>query len=196
MAGLMFTLLSSFGLLLAITGFYFSDTTSQCETSYNSIYDISVKDIDGNLLSLSAYKGKVLLVVNTASRCGLTDRYLEELNSLYISYHNRGLEVLAFPCNQFLWQEPKSNPEIKDFICEIGAEYHVFEKIDVNGEEASDLFRYLRCHSSLEGGNIGFNFGKFLIDKKGNIHGYYGPLTYIARMMPDIDKLVSEEDEI
>ena len=192
----MFTLLSSFGLLLGITAFYFSDTTCECEIPYNSIYEISVKDIDGNLVSLSAYKGKVLLIVNTASRCGLTGRYLDDLNSLYLSYRNRGFEVLAFPCNQFLWQEPKSNPEIKDFICKIGGEYRVFAKIDVNGEEASDLFKYLRCHSSLEGGSIGFNFGKFLIDKKGNIHGYYGPLAYIPTMMPDIEKLVSEQYEI
>jgi glutathione peroxidase len=196
MARLLFPLLSSLGILLGITVFYLSDTNPQCETPYNSIYEISVKDIDGNLVSLSEFKGKVLLVVNTASKCGLNGRYLGDLNSLYLSYRNRGLEILAFPCNQFLWQEPKSNPEIKDFICEMGGEYPVFEKIDVNGKEASDLFKYLRCHSSLEGGNIGFNFGKFLIDKKGNIHGYYGPLAYIPTMMHDIEKLVSEQYEI
>jgi len=192
MASLLFPLLGSLGLLLGIIVFYLSNTTIECDTPYNSIYEISVKDIDGNPVSLSAYKGKVLLIVNTASKCGLAGRYLDDLNSLYLSYRNRDFEILAFPCNQFLWQEPNSDTEIKDFMCKVVCDYPVFAKIDVNGNEASDLFKYLRCQSSLEGGNIGFNFGKFLIDKKGNIHGYYGPLAYIPTMMHDIEKLVSE----
>lgn len=184
--------LSLAAVVIAYGVFYMYYSKTNCETPYKSIYEINVKDIDGNLTSLSAYQGKVLLIVNTASKCGLTDRYLDDLTSLYQNYRYRDFEILAFPCNQFLWQEPKSNLEIKDFMCRIRCDYPVFEKTDVNGSDAADLFKYLRYHSKLQGSNIGYNFGKFLVDKQGNIYDYYGPFNYIPSMIQDIEKLLAQ----
>ncbi|XP_010261611.1 PREDICTED: probable glutathione peroxidase 2 isoform X3 [Nelumbo nucifera] len=95
----------------------------------NSIYDFTVKDIRGNDVSLSTYRGKVLLIVNVASKCGLTDSNYKELNILYEKYKNQGLEILAFPCNQFAGQEPGNNDEIQEFACTIyKAEFPIFDK--------------------------------------------------------------------
>ncbi|KAJ6733869.1 GLUTATHIONE PEROXIDASE, partial [Salix koriyanagi] len=108
------------------------------EESPKSIYDFTVKDIGGNDMSLSEYSGKVLLIVNVASKCGLTHSNYKELNVLYEKYKNQGFEILAFPCNQFAGQEPGSNEEIKDTVCTIfKAEFPIFDKIDVNGKNAA-----------------------------------------------------------
>ena len=110
-----------------------------------SIYDFSVKDIDGKEVSMAQYKGKVLLIVNVASKCGLTPQY-EGLETIYQKYKDQGLEILAFPCNQFLGQEPGTNDEIQSF-CSLtyNVTFPIFDKIDVNGENESPLYTYLKA---------------------------------------------------
>ncbi|CAN7007894.1 unnamed protein product [Brassica rapa subsp. trilocularis] len=149
------------------------------QSSYSSIYHISVKDIEGNNVSLSKFTGKVLLIVNVASKCGLTQGNYKELNILYAKYKTKGLEILAFPCNQFGGQEPGSNKEIKDNICTtFKGEFPIFDKIEVNGENASPLYKFLKEQKGgLFGDSIKWNFAKFLVDKQGNVVDRYAPTT-------------------
>jgi len=158
-----------------------------------SIYDFNVKDIDGKSVSLSKYKGKVLLIVNVASECGFTPQY-EGLEKLYEKYKDQGFMVLGFPCNQFREQEPKSNSEIK-FFCH--GTYHVtfdmFSKIDVNGDNANPLYKFLKDQ---QGGfltdSIKWNFTKFLVDRDGKVVDRYAPLTKPASIEEDIVKLLKK----
>ena len=117
----------------------------------SGIYDITVKDMDGSDVSLANYKGKVLLIVNVASKCGLTPQY-EGLEALYQKYKDQGLEILAFPCNQFLEQEPGTNEEIQSF-CSLNynVTFPLFDKIDVNGEAESPLYTYLKEQAPFKG---------------------------------------------
>ena len=117
----------------------------------SGIYDITVKDIDGSDVSLANYKGKVLLIVNVASKCGLTPQY-EGLEALYQKYKDQGLEILGFPCNQFLGQEPGTNEEIQSF-CSLNynVTFPLFDKIDVNGEAESPLYTYLKKQAPFKG---------------------------------------------
>nr|CAB3489734.1 unnamed protein product [Digitaria exilis] len=134
-----------------------------------SIYDITVKDIRGNDVKLSDYSGKVLLIVNVASQCGLTNSNYKELNVLYDKYRQKGLEILAFPCNLFAGQEPGSNEDIQETVCtRFKAEFPVFDKINVNGKDAAPLFKYLKSQKGgFLGDGIKWNFTKFLVDKDG-----------------------------
>ena len=120
-----------------------------------SIYEIQVKDAIGKDVSLSDYKGKVLLIVNTASKCGFAPQF-DDLQTLYEQYHDKGLEILAFPCDQFANQEPNSDEEIQK-ICQVnlGLEYKVFAKLDVNGDTAHPLYKHLRKEKPGIGGEIG-----------------------------------------
>ncbi|GFP81449.1 phospholipid hydroperoxide glutathione peroxidase 1 chloroplastic [Phtheirospermum japonicum] len=132
-----------------------------------TIHDFTVKDIDGTDVSLSKFKGKVLLIVNVASRCGLTSSNYTELSHIYEKYKTQGFEILAFPCNQFGGQEPGSNPEIKQFACtRFKAEFPIFDKVDVNGPSTAPVYQFLK---SSAGGFLGdlikWNFEKFLVDK-------------------------------
>jgi glutathione peroxidase len=132
------------------------------------LYDFSAKLNNGTDQSLSAYKGKVLLIVNTASECGFTPQY-KGLQELYAKYHDRGLEVLGFPCDQFGHQEPGSDAEIQSF-CEFnyGVTFPIFSKIEVNGTGAHPLYKFLKDEKSgLLGDAIKWNFTKFLVDKQG-----------------------------
>jgi glutathione peroxidase len=137
---------------------------------FMSIYNFEVKTTNGDQKKLEAYKGKVLLIVNTASKCGYTPQY-KELQSLYETYANKGLEVLAFPCNQFGGQEPGSDEEIQTF-CELNynVSFPIFSKIEVNGEGAHPLYEYLKEAAAAQGEaeDIKWNFTKFLIDREGN----------------------------
>jgi glutathione peroxidase len=148
----------------------------QSEVYMATIYDFSVQDAKGNLKPLLQYRGKVVLVVNTASKCGYTPQY-KELQSLYQTWHDKGLEILAFPCNQFGQQEQGSNEEIQEF-CQLnyGLTFPVFAKIDVNGDHADPLYKHL-CGLENEslGGKIRWNFTKFLIDQNGNVVKRYEP---------------------
>lgn len=156
-----------------------------------SLYNIKVKDIDGNEFTLEKYKNKVMLIVNVASKCGFTGQY-EGLEKLHESYVDKGLAVLGFPCNQFLAQEPGTEDEIKEF-CSLtfGVKFDMFSKIDVNGENTHELYKYLKSNSQGFMGTdiIKWNFTKFLIDKNGNIIKRYAPSTTPEQIEKDIVKL-------
>jgi len=159
-----------------------------------SIYDFNVKNIDGKSISMSEYKGKVLLIVNVASKCGFTPQY-EGLEKLYESYKNDGFMVLGFPSNQFMSQEPGSNEEIK-FFCQktYEVEFDMFAKIDVNGDNTEPLYKFLKKE---QGGflwmdSIKWNFTKFLVDKEGNVIKRYGSSTKPAEINEDIKKLLNK----
>lgn len=136
------------------------------------IYDLSVTDNKGNEISLRDYEGKVLLIVNTATRCGLTPQY-EGLEALYEKYHDRGFEILDFPCNQFAFQAP-GNAEKIDSFCKFryDTKFPRFAKIKVNGKDADPLYVYLKTQKP---GRIGWNFAKFLIDRQGNVVSRFAP---------------------
>lgn len=157
-----------------------------------SIYDFTAKTNEGKDISLAQYKGKVLLIVNTASKCGFTPQY-KELQQLYESYKDKGLEILAFPCNQFLSQEPGSDEEIADF-CSVnfGVAFPLMAKVDVNGENAHPLYQYLQQNSPgvLGSKSIKWNFTKFLIDAKGNIAGRFSPTTPPLKLSRQIEELL------
>ena len=160
------------------------------EKFMKSIYDYKVDDSQKNPVSLSDYKGKTLLIVNVASRCGLTPQY-KGLQELYSKYSNKDFEILAFPCNQFGAQEPGSNEEIKEF-CDINfnVSFKIFDKINVNGSSASPLFKHLKNEAKGVMGSeaIKWNFTKFLIDNNGSVIKRYSPQT-----TPDkIDKALSK----
>jgi glutathione peroxidase len=134
-----------------------------------SLYDIALKDIDGHATSLAPYRGKVLLIVNVASKCGFTPQY-KELEALAETYQDRGLVVLGFPCNQFGGQEPGTNAEIKEF-CSLtyGVKFPLFDKLEVNGPQRHPLYDLLTGDTSPFPGKIGWNFTKFLIGRDGRI---------------------------
>ena len=155
-------------------------------------HDFKVKDVSGKEVSLSTYKNKVLLIVNVASQCGLTPQY-KGLEELYEKYNSKGFEILGFPCNQFGGQEPGTENEIKTF-CEtsFGVKFQLFSKIDVNGENADPLYKYL-CDAKpglLGLKAIKWNLTKFLIDKNGNPVERYAPTTEPKDLEADILKLL------
>ena len=156
------------------------------------IYDFAVNDIHGKAQKLEHYKDKVLLIVNTASKCGFTPQY-KGLEALHKKLHTRGLEVLGFPCNQFGAQEPGDAQEIESF-CEInyGVTFPLFEKIDVNGADAAPLYRYLKKEKPglLGSEAIKWNFTKFLVDRKGNVIDRYAPNVEPEAIAGDIEKLL------
>ena len=167
---------------------------SNLEASSMSIYDFSVKNIDEKSVSLSKYKGQVLLIVNVASKCGFTPQY-EGLETLYEKYKSEGFMVLGFPSNQFLSQEPASNKEIK-FFCQgtYDVKFDMFAKIDVNGDDADPLYKFLK---EQQGGflwidAIKWNFTKFLVDREGNVVERYGPSTKPQEIEADIEKLLAK----
>jgi glutathione peroxidase len=144
----------------------------------NSIYDYSAKSISGKLINLSDYKGKVLLIVNTASKCGFTPQF-ESLQKLYEKYLDKGFYVLGFPCNQFGEQDPGTDEEIKSF-CSLnyGVTFPMFSKIEVNGKNTHPLFEYLKSKSSgLFNQKIKWNFTKFLVDRNGKVVNRFSPST-------------------
>ena len=167
-----------------------------------TVYDFTVKDMNGNDVSLSEYSGKVLLIVNTATGCGFTPHY-DPLEAMYAEYKDKGFEILDFPCNQFANQAPGSNEEIHDFCTiKFGTEFPQFDKIDVNGDNADPLFVFLATEKPFEGfgkgiknmalskfaaannkvfgdkAYIGWNFTKVLVDREGKV---------IARFEPTVD---------
>ncbi len=156
-----------------------------------SIYEIEVKDIHNKKLPLSNYKGRVMLIVNVASRCGFTPQY-KALKMLHKKYHAEGLSVLGFPCNQFLSQEPESEQKILEFCTtNFGVEFDMFAKIEVNGENAHPLYKYLKkAQGGFLGDSIKWNFTKFLVDKEGNVVKRYAPSTKPEDIEKDILKLL------
>lgn len=180
-----------------------------------NIYDFQVKNMDGKTITLAEFKDRVLLIVNTASKCGFTPQY-EELQALYQDYAGQGLEILGFPSNQFAEQEPGSNEEVRQF-CQLtyGVSFPMFEKTEVRGNNAHPLFVYLteqapfrgfdsghpiagkleeilkeRFPELLEGDGIKWNFTKFLVNREGKVVGRYEPTTSPSAMRTAIEKLL------
>ncbi len=176
-----------------------------------NIYDFTVKNNRGEEIHLSDYRGKVLLIVNTATKCGLTPQY-EALETLYRKYHAKGLEILDFPCNQFKEQAPDSDEEIATF-CSLnyGTTFPRFQKIDVNGENQSELYAWLKQQAPKDKGNlkskafelvvkplrtfkepsdIVWNFGKFLIDRNGNVAERFSPALEPLSISKELEKLL------
>jgi glutathione peroxidase len=157
-----------------------------------SIYDYTAASLDGRSVPLSDYQGKVLLIVNTASKCGFTPQYAG-LEALYKDCRDRGLAVLGFPCNQFGHQEPGAAEEIGAF-CEknYGVTFPMFGKIDVNGAGAHPLYQHLKTEKRglLGTKNIKWNFTKFLVDRAGKVVARFGPNTTPQSIRPAIEKLL------
>ena len=157
-----------------------------------TIADFTVEKSDGSTLDLSEKKGKVLLVVNTASKCGFTPQY-KGLEAVFQDYKDKDFEVLAFPCNQFGGQEPGNQDEIEQF-CEVnfGLSFPLMKKVEVNGDNASPLFDWMKKEApGLMGSKtIKWNFTKFLIDREGNVVKRYGPADAPAAIAKDIEKLL------
>ncbi|MEZ2418879.1 glutathione peroxidase [Luteibacter sp. RCC_6_2] len=157
-----------------------------------SIYDFSAVDIDGNERSLAEFRGKALLVVNVASKCGFTPQYkgLEELQK---AWHERGFEVLGFPCDQFGHQEPGNEAEIRDF-CSLtyDVSFPMFSKVEVNGDHAHPLYRWLKAEKKgvLGTEGIKWNFTKFLVDREGQVVERYAPTDTPEKIGKDLPKVL------
>ncbi|MBM7588390.1 glutathione peroxidase [Bacillus pakistanensis] len=159
----------------------------------NSLYEINVQTPNGEEVSLENYKGNVLLIVNTASKCGFTPQF-EELQNLYKKYQDQGLVVLGFPCDQFMNQEFETNKEILEF-CQInyGVKFPMFSKVDVKGSNQHPLFKFLVSEKKgMLTSEIKWNFTKFLIDSNGNVFNRYAPQTNPAKIEKDIIELLNK----
>jgi glutathione peroxidase len=157
-----------------------------------SIYDFSARSLSGQQADLAATKGKVLLIVNTASKCGFTPQY-DGLEKVYENYRDQGFEVLGFPCNQFGGQEPGESGDIAQFCTKnYGVEFPMFEKVDVNGDDAHPLFKWLKSEAPgiLGTKDIKWNFTKFLVDRNGKVVDRYAPTTRPDAIAGDIEKLL------
>lgn len=172
--------------LLVILSAVLATVSATLGAQQPTIYDIPLKDIDGQTTSLKAYEGKVMLVVNVASRCGHTPQY-KSLETIYGRYKAKGLVILGFPCNQFAEQEPGSNQEIKSFCSTTyGVTFPLFDKVNVNGPERHPLFNFLTGKESPFPGEIKWNFNKFLIDRHGKILWRFDSFT-----VPDSNRVIA-----
>lgn len=158
-----------------------------------TIYDFTVKDNKGNDISLDKYKGKVLLIVNTATECGFTPQY-QGLEELYKKYKDQGFEILDFPSNQFGGQAPGTDAEIQNFCtARFGTTFDRFAKIDVNGENEDPLYSYLKkSQGGLLGDKIKWNFTKFLIDRDGNVVERYSSQKKPENIAKEIENLLEK----
>ncbi|GAB2682912.1 glutathione peroxidase [Aliiglaciecola sp. 3_MG-2023] len=158
----------------------------------DSIYDFQMPMSSGEVKDFSDYKGKVLLIVNTASKCGFTPQY-DGLQGLYKKYKTQGLEILGFPCDQFGHQEPGSDSEIEQFCTlNFSVDFPLFKKSDVNGKHASPLYEYLKAQAPgvLGSKSVKWNFTKFLVNKDGKVMGRYAPKTKPEAIEKDIEALL------
>lgn len=164
-----------------------SQSQSVTETS---IHEFTVKDFRGKDVNLNTFRGKVVLVVNVASKCGFTDINYIQLTQLYTTYKNKGFEILAFPCNQFLKQEPGTSQDAQEFACtRFKAEYPIFDKIRVNGPDTTPLYKFLKAQKTgFLGSRIKWNFTKFLVDEEGHVIQRYSPTTPPLAIEGDIKK--------
>jgi glutathione peroxidase len=186
-------LTSSFALAVVFAALFalsLSSRTSVASSSgerMNSIYDFSLKDIDHKEVNLSQYRGKVVLVVNVASRCGYTPQY-EGLQKVYMKYKDRGFVILGFPANNFMAQEPGTDEEIKTFCsAKYSVTFPIFSKISVKGDDIHPLYKYLTSKETNPefGGDIKWNFSKFLVDKSGKIIARFEP-----KITPESDPVI------
>ncbi|XP_057839736.2 probable phospholipid hydroperoxide glutathione peroxidase [Cryptomeria japonica] len=181
-----------FGSSLVSSSLNFSTMGGSSSEGQTNVHDFTVKDIRGNDVDLTIYKGKALLIVNVASECGLTTSNYKEMNELYAKYKQQGLEILAFPCNQFAGQEPGDNEQIVEVACtRFKAEFPIFDKVEVNGDNAAPIYKFLKSSKGgLLGDNIKWNFEKFLVDKDGNVVDRYAPTTSPLNIEKDIKKIL------
>jgi glutathione peroxidase len=192
-------LLPAFGALAGLVGFAFLAVVSAADSGKKpgSVLDFRVKDIDGKPVDLSAFAGKVLLVVNTASQCGNTPQY-KDLESIYEKYKGQGFEVLAFPANEFGKQEPGSNEEIKQFCTRnYKVSFPLFSKIVVHGMGIHPLYDFLTSEATNPkfAGEITWNFAKFLVNRKGEVIARFDPAVNpsAASVSGAIEKALSEK---
>lgn len=157
-----------------------------------NFYDFKATSLQGKEVSMETYKGKVVLVVNTASKCGLTPQY-EGLEKLYREYKDKGLVILGFPCNQFGKQEPGTEKEISEgCLINYGVSFPMFSKIDVNGDNAHPVYKYLKKElKGFPGSEIKWNFGKFMLDRDGKPFKRFAPTTAPEKLRSDIEKLLA-----
>ncbi|EMJ99899.1 glutathione peroxidase [Leptospira sp. WS58.C1] len=158
-----------------------------------NLYELTATLNNGTEKKLQDYKGKVLLIVNTASQCGFTPQY-KGLQEMYDKYKGKGLEILGFPCDQFGHQEPGSDAEIQSF-CQVnfGVNFPLFKKIEVNGDGTHPVYQYLKKQApGLLGKSIKWNFTKFLIDKQGNVIKRFAPMTPPEKLDKQIEELLSK----
>jgi len=159
-----------------------------------NVYEFHAKDIDGNLIDLAKYKGRVILIVNVACNCGFTESNYPQMQELYRKHEAEGLSVLAFPCNQFMSQEPNPDAAIKDFVKKYDVNFDMFSKINVNGGDAHPLYKYLKSKVDGTFGNfIKWNFSKFLVNREGIPVKRYGPNVEPKNIEADILKLLKNE---
>ena len=180
------------GLAIASCVYGYVAVSQQTENHGANVLSFVLKDMDGKEIPLAGYSGKVILIVNVASKCGFTPQYAA-LEALYKKYKDRGLEILAFPANDFLWQEPGSNKEILSFCkTTYDVTFPVFSKIHVRGKDIAPLYVELTSkeQNGKFGGKIGWNFTKFLVNRDGNVIGRFGPAT-----RPDAPEVVSAIEE-
>ncbi len=156
-----------------------------------NFHQFNATSLQGKEIKMDSYKGKVVIVVNTASKCGLTPQY-EGLEKLYKTYKDQGLVILGFPCNQFANQEPGNSTEISEgCLINYGVSFPMFSKVDVNGPSTHPIYTYLKTSlPGFPGSNIKWNFGKFIIDKSGNPVKRYSPFTKPEKMVKDIESLL------
>ena len=186
-------ILSSVFILLFISG---SLNCEEMDKSPESIFDFTMNDIDGNPVKLEIYKGKVILLVNVASKCGLTPQY-KGLQKLYSDYKGNNFVILGFPANNFLRQEPGSDKEIKSFCSlNFGVEFPMFSKISVKGKKQHPLYKFLTSKNANpeSPGKIKWNFEKFIFDKQGKLVGRFHPKVkpQDKKILSLIDKLILE----
>jgi len=165
--------------VVAIPGCSSSNATEQEPTKVSKPLSFTMKSLDGKDVDLSKYEGKVVLIVNVASKCGLTPQY-EQLQALHDKYAEDGLAILGFPCNQFLWQEPGAAEQIQEF-CRVnyGVTFDMFAKVNVKGKEACDLYKTLTALDTkpVGPGKISWNFEKFIIGRDGEVVARFSPRT-------------------
>jgi glutathione peroxidase len=159
----------------------------------DNFYQFTARSLQGKDISMETYKGKLVLVVNTASKCGLTPQY-EGLEMLYEKYRDQGLIILGFPCNQFGNQEPGTEKEIsEDCLLNYGVSFPMFSKIEVNGENTHPIYKYLKnILPGVFGKNIKWNFAKFLIDRNGKPVKRFSPTTIPEKLVKDIEKYLKQ----
>lgn len=183
--------------ILILTAIFFmtvSQVTGQINNESNNnmdqkgFYNLKATSIEGEEIWMHNYRGKVIIVVNTASECGFTPQF-EGLEKLYQKYKDRGLVILGFPCNQFGKQEPGTASEIREFCqANYGVTFDMFSKIDVNGDQATDLYKFLKAQDTQPkgAGDVRWNFEKFILDQDGNLIARFG-----SRVKPDSDEFMA-----
>jgi glutathione peroxidase len=178
---------------IAVPGCFSSNSVEKEKQQVSTPLSFTVKSLDGNDVDLSKYQGKVVMIVNVASKCGLTPQY-QQLQALHEKYAKDGLAILGFPCNQFLSQEPGTADEIKEF-CRVnyGVSFDMFAKVEVNGDGASDLYKHLTALDTkpVGAGKISWNFEKFIVGRNGKVVARFAPPTKPDD--PEVVKVIQAE---